>query len=87
MQVIEYVGELVRHIVGDIRDDYALEKGKSTYMFRIDDDYIVDSMFKVPPSAWQESFLLPIRPPTPPPQESSRGKHCVQWLYPSEKPR
>ncbi|KAJ1488792.1 hypothetical protein T484DRAFT_1615991, partial [Baffinella frigidus] len=44
--VIEYVGELVRHIVGDIRDDYALEKGKSTYMFRIDDDYIVDSMFK-----------------------------------------
>jgi len=32
--------------VGDIRDDLALEKGKSTYMFRIDDDYIVDAMFK-----------------------------------------
>ncbi len=32
--------------MGDIRDDLALEKGKSTYMFRIDDDYIVDAMFK-----------------------------------------
>ena len=32
--------------VGDIRDDLALEKGKSTYMFRIDEDYIVDAMFK-----------------------------------------
>eukprot|EP00961_Rhodomonas_salina_P156333 2104621-Rhodomonas_salina.3 len=36
-QVIEYVGELVRHLVGDARDDKALEKGKSTYMFRIDE--------------------------------------------------
>ena len=44
--VIEYVGELVRPVVGDIRDDIAIEKGKSTYMFRIDDDYIVDAMFK-----------------------------------------
>jgi hypothetical protein len=33
--------------VGDIRDELALEKGKSTYMFRIDEDYIVDAMFKV----------------------------------------
>jgi len=32
--------------VGDIRDDLALVQGKSTYMFRIDDDYIVDAMFK-----------------------------------------
>jgi len=44
--VIEYVGELVRPVVGDIRDDLALVQGKSTYMFRIDDDYIVDAMFK-----------------------------------------
>ncbi|EKX50607.1 hypothetical protein GUITHDRAFT_66907 [Guillardia theta CCMP2712] len=43
--VIEYVGELIRPIVGDIRDDLALEKGKSTYMFRLDDNYIVDAMF------------------------------------------
>lgn len=28
-----------------MRDDRALEKGKSTYMFRIDDDVIVDAMF------------------------------------------
>jgi len=44
--VIEYVGELMRNLVGDIRDDKALEKGKSTYMFRIDEEYIVDAMFK-----------------------------------------
>jgi hypothetical protein len=35
--VIEYVGELVRPVVGDIRDDIAVEKGKSTYMFRLDE--------------------------------------------------
>ena len=28
-----------------MRDDKALEKGKSTYMFRLDDDLIVDAMF------------------------------------------
>mmetsp|Transcript_48274 Transcript_48274/g.75394 ORF Transcript_48274/g.75394 Transcript_48274/m.75394 type:complete len:294 (+) Transcript_48274:399-1280(+) len=44
--VIEYVGEIVRHVIGDIRDDIALEKGKSTYMFRLDDDFIVDAMYK-----------------------------------------
>jgi hypothetical protein len=52
--VIEYVGELVRHIVGDMRDDVALEKGKSTYMFRIDDEYIVRyrSPYAKPYSTW-----------------------------------
>ena len=46
--VIEYVGELVRPVVGDIRDDIAVEKGKSTYMFRLDEGTMpVNSKFCV----------------------------------------
>jgi SET domain-containing protein len=43
--VIEYVGELVRPVVGDIRDDIAVEKGKSTYMFRLDEGNIPWNIF------------------------------------------
>lgn len=44
--VIEYMGEICREEVGDIRDQIALDKGKSTYMFRLDENTIVDAMFK-----------------------------------------
>ena len=59
--------------VGDVRDDRALEKGKSTYMFRIDDDVIVDAMFAGNASRYMNHCCQPnccakivSRPPPPP---------------------
>jgi len=42
--VIEYLGELIRPRMADLREKYYEDHGlDSCYMFRIDDDYIVDS--------------------------------------------
>uniref|UniRef100_A0A1U7V270 [histone H3]-lysine(4) N-trimethyltransferase n=1 Tax=Nicotiana sylvestris TaxID=4096 RepID=A0A1U7V270_NICSY len=42
--VIEYVGELIRRRVSDIREHYYEKIGiGSSYLFRLDDDYVVDA--------------------------------------------
>uniref|UniRef100_A0A0E0RJY7 [histone H3]-lysine(4) N-trimethyltransferase n=1 Tax=Oryza rufipogon TaxID=4529 RepID=A0A0E0RJY7_ORYRU len=42
--VIEYVGELIRRQVSDIREDQYEKSGiGSSYLFRLDDDYVVDA--------------------------------------------
>ena len=77
--VIEYVGELVRHIVGDMRDDVALEKGKSTYMFRIDDEYIVRyrSPYAKPYSTWGGEGGGALRTLAPVPCQRPSCGHCL----------
>ena len=44
--LIEYVGEIIRNEVADQREIRYKEKGiGDCYMFRIDDDYIIDATF------------------------------------------
>jgi SET domain-containing protein len=45
--VIEYVGELVRNEVADKRESYYNKVGfGDCYMFRLDENYVVDASFK-----------------------------------------
>jgi hypothetical protein len=44
--IIEYVGELIRQKMADIREKKYTEKGIGCYMFRIDDDLIIDATMK-----------------------------------------
>jgi [histone H3]-lysine4 N-trimethyltransferase SETD1 len=42
--VIEYIGEIVRSAVGDLREARYERQGMgSSYMFRINDQYIIDA--------------------------------------------
>ena len=44
--MIEYVGEVIRNEVADIREKRYEEKGiGDCYMFRLDDQYIIDATF------------------------------------------
>lgn len=44
--VIEYVGEIIRHEVADLREKRYIEKGiGDCYMFTIDDQHIIDATF------------------------------------------
>ncbi len=44
--VIEYVGEIIKNEVADQREKSYLEKGiGDCYMFRVDDQYIIDATF------------------------------------------
>lgn len=45
--IIEYVGEVIRNVVADKREEIYKDKGfGDCYMFRIDKDYVVDATFK-----------------------------------------
>uniref|UniRef100_A0A913HX83 Histone-lysine N-methyltransferase n=1 Tax=Strongyloides stercoralis TaxID=6248 RepID=A0A913HX83_STRER len=44
--IIEYKGEIIRSEVGNVRERYYLARGKGVYMFRADDDTIVDGTEK-----------------------------------------
>ena len=41
--IIEYVGELIRSKVADVRERYYDSKGIGCYMFRIDENFVVDA--------------------------------------------
>lgn len=44
--IIEYVGEVVRNVVADKREEIYKDKGfGDCYMFRIDKNYVVDATF------------------------------------------
>lgn len=45
-QVIEYAGEKIRSILTDYREKYYDKKGIGCYMFRVDDDVVVDATVK-----------------------------------------
>ena len=44
--VIEYAGELIRSMLTDKREKYYDSRGIGCYMFRIDDDTVVDATLK-----------------------------------------
>lgn len=45
--IIEYVGEVLRNVVADKREEIYKDKGfGDCYMFRIDKDYVVDATFR-----------------------------------------
>jgi SET domain-containing protein len=41
--VIEYIGELIRNEVANKREKLYEEHNRGIYMFRVDDDYVVDA--------------------------------------------
>ena len=45
-QIIEYSGEVIRHELCDKREKYYERKGIGCYMFRIDDNLVVDATMK-----------------------------------------
>lgn len=44
--VIEYAGELIRATLTDKREKYYESKGIGCYMFRIDDNFVVDATMR-----------------------------------------
>ena len=44
--VIEYAGEEIRAVLTDKRENYYESKGIGCYMFRIDDEVVVDATMK-----------------------------------------
>ncbi|KAF0291388.1 Histone-lysine N-methyltransferase 2A [Amphibalanus amphitrite] len=44
--VIEYAGQVIRSSLTDIRERYYSSRGIGCYMFRIDDDFVVDATMK-----------------------------------------
>lgn len=45
--VIEYVGEMIRQVIADTRERHYEEHGiGSSYMFRLDEDTIIDATTK-----------------------------------------
>jgi len=44
--IVEYVGEIIRQSVADVREKYYEEKNIGCYMFKIEDDMIVDATRK-----------------------------------------
>lgn len=44
--VIEYAGELIRATLTDKRENYYESKGIGCYMFRIDDNFVVDATMR-----------------------------------------
>ena len=43
IMVLEYVGELIRSDLCDAREAYYDKVGKGTYMFRLDENFIIDA--------------------------------------------
>lgn len=41
--VIEYIGELIRNEVANKREKLYEQQNRGIYMFRLDDDYVVDA--------------------------------------------
>lgn len=44
--IIEYAGQLIRHQVGDLREVHYTAAGLGTYLFRLNDEQIVDATMK-----------------------------------------
>ena len=44
--VIEYVGQLIRPIISDIREEVYDSRGIGCYMFRLDTDIIIDATLR-----------------------------------------
>lgn len=44
--IIEYAGEVIRSVVCDLREKYYESRGIGCYMFRIDDNFVVDATLK-----------------------------------------
>ena len=46
--VIEYVGELIRNEVADLREeDYKIRGFGDCYMFRVDKEFVIDATFHI----------------------------------------
>lgn len=45
-QVIEYAGEVIRHALCDKREKYYDSRGIGCYMFKIDNNLVVDATMK-----------------------------------------
>ena len=42
--VIEYVGEVIRSVLADLREtQYGAKEIGSSYFFRVDDEYVIDA--------------------------------------------
>lgn len=41
--IIEYVGEIIRGELGEVREKKYLSQNRAIYLFRIDDEYIIDA--------------------------------------------